>query len=256
MTDGSPISNAGFTEVQKAPGMHGRDHSAGLMSDHVSRIRYSCAVSAVAGVFFGFMASICPADVSADESDSAEWTVRELMSRLANVERASIDFIETKRSILLFIDTVSSGEILYRAPDYIEKRTLSPFTERVVIDGDSMVIDKTLTSGHDQEKTVISQVYSVDSHPVLKASIESFRNMISGNYEALHDGFLLNLSGPMSNWNLKLVPDSGNALAHIKEINLTGSGAFLRRIVTTQSDDDQTILELAYRKLKYHAFPS
>ncbi|MYD76263.1 MAG: outer membrane lipoprotein carrier protein LolA [Gammaproteobacteria bacterium] len=226
------------------------------MSDHVPRIRYSRAVSVVAGVFFGFMASICPADVSPDQGHSAEWTIRALMSRLANVETASIEFTETKQSVLLFIDTVSSGQILYRSPDYIEKRTVSPFTERVVIDGDSMIIDKTLTSGHDQEKTVISQVYSVDSHPVLKASIESFRNMISGNYEALHNGFRLNLSGPMSGWNLKLVPDSENALAHIKEINLTGSGAFLRRIVTVQADDDQTILELAYRKLKYHVFPS
>jgi len=221
-------------------------------SDHLHLVSmFATIICKALSIFSIGLITVIPSSLAASVEGTGDWTVVDLMNRLARVDRASIDFMEIKRSPLLIINTVSRGEIVYRAPDYIEKHTSSPFVERVVIDGESMVIHKTLAGGNDSGETVLTRIYSVDTHPAIRASIESFQGLLSGDYEALKRYYTLALSGSLSSWSLELNSMADNSPGPIKQIALWGSGAFVRRIETLQLDDDRTILEFTYQSLRY-----
>jgi len=182
-------------------------------------------------------------------ADDSEWNVEVLMRELSRVTHAKLDFIETKKSIFLITDTTLEGVMEYRAPDYIEKFTMSPFQEKVVIDGDSMLIEKTLSAGK-QENMVIPQTYSVESHPVLKVAVESIRAMLAGDFEILTAGYIATLIGSRDNWELNLEPKEAEILEYIESINLSGKDIRITKVVTIQADGDASNLELSYKLLK------
>ncbi len=177
------------------------------------------------------------------------WDVKILMQRLSEVSHAEIDFVETKKSILLVTNVTLEGKMDYRAPDFIEKITESPFYEKVVINGDSMVVEKTVKLGKDDEIQQL-QEFSVDSNPLLKAAVESIRAMLAGNFELLTENYILQLDGERNAWQLSLVPKSSEILEYIEQINLTGADTEIRKVVTIQADGDESKLELTYQLLE------
>ena len=186
----------------------------------------------------------------ADElTDDIEWSVEALMRELSGVSHAKLDFIETKKSIFLITDTTLEGVMEYQAPDYIEKFTMSPFLERVIIDGDTMLIEKTLSGGK-QDEVVIPQTYSVESHPVLKAAVESIRAMLAGDFDILTAGYITTITGTRDSWELILEPKEAEILEYIESIKLLGEDIRITKVVTIQSDGDESKLELSYNFLK------
>ena len=174
-----------------------------------------------------------------------EWGIEDLMGDLSRVKHAKLKFRETKKSIFLIINTTIEGNMEYRAPDYIEKNTLSPFLEKLVIDGDTMIIEKFPTTGK-VDDAVRTQTYSVESHPMLKVAVESIRAMLAGNYTTLTENYQIVLTGPRSAWELSLVPTADDILEYIERINLSGEGTQIRKVVTIQADGDESTLELSY----------
>jgi outer membrane lipoprotein-sorting protein len=174
-----------------------------------------------------------------------EWGIEDLMGELSRVKHAKLEFRETKKSIFLITNTTIEGNMEYRAPDYIEKNTLSPFLENLVIDGDTMVIEKIPTTGK-VDDAVRTQTYSVESHPMLKAAVESIRAMLAGNYTTLTESYQIVLTGSRSAWELSLVPTADDILEYIERINLSGEETQIRKVVTIQADGDESTLELSY----------
>ena len=167
------------------------------------------------------------------------------MGELAEVTHARLEFAETKKSIFLIVDTTIEGEMEYRAPDYIVKETLTPFNEKVVIDGEYMSIEKTPSSGKSETQIGV-QNYSVDSHPLLKAAVESMRAMLAGNYAMIKDNYDIDFQGERESWSLSLVPRQTQIQEHIERLDLVGSGTMIAKVVTIQADGDVTTLELSY----------
>jgi outer membrane lipoprotein-sorting protein len=201
--------------------------------------KLQCLVALVVGVVCsGFSAF-------ADEN----WNIEILMEKLSKVEYAKLDFVETKQSIFLFTDTTLEGIMEYRAPSYIEKNTLSPYKERVTIDGDSMVIEKIPAAGQQQDVTIVQRI-SVESHPVLNAAVKSIRAMLAGNYEVLSETYTLSLVGDQAQWKLVLIPKTKEILEYIESIILTGEDIKVKNIVTIQADGDESTLELSYKHLE------
>ena len=178
-------------------------------------------------------------------SGSDQWNFETLMGELAEVTHARLEFAETKKSIFLIVDTTIEGEMEYRAPDYIVKETLTPFNEKVVIDGEYMSIEKTPSSGKSETQIGV-QNYSVDSHPLLKAAVESMRAMLAGNYAMIKDNYDIDFQGERESWSLSLVPRQPQIQEHIERLDLVGSGTMIAKVVTIQADGDVTTLELSY----------
>ena len=187
--------------------------------------------------------------MSAAAAAEASWSVEQLMRELSEVKHAKLEFTETKQSIFVITDITTEGNMEYRAPDYIEKNTLTPFKERVVISGDSMEIKKEIDTGKMKELEQ-TQTYSVQSHPLLKAAIESIRALLAGNFTLLEENYIMILEGDRGSWNMSLAPKSEEILEHIQEIRLTGEGFEIREVVTIQADGEESKLELSYLLLE------
>ncbi|HQX06122.1 MAG TPA: outer membrane lipoprotein carrier protein LolA, partial [Zoogloea sp.] len=68
----------------------------------------------------------------------AAWDLPQLMTELARNQGGRAHFTERKYIALLDKPVVSSGEMRYVAPDYLEKRTLTPRLEVMVLDKDEI----------------------------------------------------------------------------------------------------------------------
>lgn len=178
-----------------------------------------------------------------------DWTVKKLMEQLSEVKFVKLNFVEIKQSIFLVTDITIEGEMEYRAPDYIAKNTNSPFTEKVVIDGDSMVIKRTTKPGK-VEATEQIQKYSVQSQPLLKAVVESIRAMLAGNFDTLAENYTFNIEGQEDDWSLDLLPKEQEILDHIEQINLKGEGVRIKEFLTVQADGDESLMSLTYQQVE------
>ena len=73
---------------------------------------------------------------------SAAFDVGQLMTDLAKNKGGKAKFTEKKYISLLDKPVVSSGEMSYTAPDRLEKRTLVPKVETLLLDKDILSIEK------------------------------------------------------------------------------------------------------------------
>ncbi len=195
-----------------------------------------------AGLFmltFGFPG--LPASVLAEE----EWNAEILMREFSRVEEATLAFTEIRKSIFLIIDTELSGTITYRAPDFLEKVTETPYYERLLMDGDTLVLEKASSIGQN-ENHLIRQSYSVNSHEVLKSVVEGFQSMMSGNHDELSTKYSFDFSGKREDWQLRVRPRTEEILRHIEWIDLSGQDTEIQKIVTSQSDGDKSTLHLSH----------
>lgn len=175
-------------------------------------------------------------------------TVHQLMQQLSQVIYARLNFVETRQSIFLSSEMLIEGQIEYKAPDYMVKNTLSPTVEKVVVDGDSIVIQKPSKIGRIDAPPQTKR-YSVRSHPLLQAAVGGIRSVLAGNYELLSENYLINMDGLRQNWVLELVPRSDKLLEQVEKITLSGSGAQIRQYATLQADGDETVMKLSYEVL-------
>lgn len=174
-----------------------------------------------------------------------QWNAEVLMHEFSRVEEATLEFTEVKKSIFLVIDTELKGTITYRAPDFLEKIIETPYYERLLLDGDTMLLEKTSSIGQN-EPHLIKQVYSVNSNEILKSVVEGFQFMMSGNYDELSMKYSFDFSGKREDWQLTLTPKTEEILRLIEKIDLSGQDTRIQKIVTFQPDGDKSTLYLSH----------
>ena len=178
----------------------------------------------------------------------SSWTVKRLMWELSQVSFARLTFVETRQSMFLSTDMVIEGNIQYRAPDHIEKVTVSPMSEKIVVDGDTMLVEK-LVYTRNHGAVVETKHYSIESHPVLKATVGSIRYILAGNSEMLGEYYEMSISGQCENWTLELIPRTVEISDYAQKIILSGNESSILRYVTIQADGDESVMTLTYDRL-------
>jgi outer membrane lipoprotein-sorting protein len=178
----------------------------------------------------------------------SSWTVKRLMWELSQVSYARLSFVETRQSMFLSTDMVVEGHIQYRAPDHIEKVTISPMSEKIVVDGDTMLVEK-LAYARDHDAVMETKHYSIESHPVLKATVGSIRYILAGNSEMLGEYYEMSISGQCENWTLELTPRTVEISDYTQKIILSGNESSILRYVTIQADGDESVMTLTYDRL-------
>ena len=177
------------------------------------------------------------------------WTVNRLMRELSQVSYARLNFVETRQSMFLATDMVIEGNIQYRAPDHIEKVTVSPMPEKIVVDGDTMLVEK-LGDGRNHDAVMETKHYSIESHPMLKATVGSIRYILAGNSEMLGEYYEMSISGQCENWTLELTPRTVEISDYAQKIILSGNESSILRYVTIQADGDESVMTLTYDRLE------
>lgn len=165
-------------------------------------------------------------------SMAADWDVGQLMQSLAKVAAGRATFVETKYLAMLDRPLQSSGELWYRAPDHLEKRTLKPRPETLVIDGDTLAIER-----GSRKLSVQLQEY-----PELAAFLDSIRGTLAGDRKALERTFKLKLEGDPERWQLSLAPLDAKMATTIHLIRIAGSRDNVRSIEIIQTDGDRSVM--------------
>ncbi|WP_153117030.1 outer membrane lipoprotein carrier protein LolA [Rhodocyclus tenuis] len=164
-------------------------------------------------------------------ASAGSWGVNDLMQLLAQQKSGRATFTEKKTLSILDRPLESSGELAFTAPDRLEKRTLKPKPETLLLEGDRLTIDQA-------EKRRIS--LSLQDHPEVSAFVDSIRATLAGDRAALEKFYTVELSGSADKWQLVLVPSQSRMLAVISRIRIAGAQATVRTIEFEQADGDRS----------------
>ncbi|MBA3773644.1 MAG: outer membrane lipoprotein carrier protein LolA [Ramlibacter sp.] len=164
----------------------------------------------------------------------AAWDIDELMQTLAKSKASKATFVEHKHIAMLDAPVVSSGELVFTAPDRLERRTLKPRPESVVLEGDTM----TLRRGERQ------MVLKLQDYPAVGALIESIRATLGGDRAALQRHYNLKLDGTAARWSLTLSPREARTRALVLEIRIDGELGEVRTVEIEQADKDRSVMTI------------
>ena len=165
-------------------------------------------------------------------SHAAEWDIDQLMRGLAQIRSDHASFVEKKFISMLDQPVESSGELFYTAPGRLEKRTLKPKPESMILDQGTLVIERG------------RQVHRLQSqdYPELAAFIDSIRGTLAGERKALERNYRLSLDGTAEHWTLQLLPLDEKIQAVVKRIRIAGMRDTVRSIEISQADGDSSLM--------------
>lgn len=160
----------------------------------------------------------------------SNWDIDQLMQALASVPSGHASFVEKKSVAILEKPVESSGELFYSAPDRLEKRTLKPKAENMLLDKDKLIV----------EQRGKKRVLALQNYPEIAAFIDSIRGTLAGDRKSLERTYQLNLEGDAQNWNLILLPIESKMKKVVAKISIAGSGNALHTIDILQADGDSS----------------
>ncbi|HZO21345.1 MAG TPA: LolA-related protein [Steroidobacteraceae bacterium] len=157
-----------------------------------------------------------------------------LMSALAQRPHGHVTFLERKYLAILDRPVESSGELLYDAPDRLEKRTLKPKPESLVLQGG---VVRAQRGRH---------TYTLDlqRYPQVVPFIESIRATLAGDEAALERVFKVRFEGSFDHWKLLLVPLDPKLAAKVREIHIQGEASAIHSVEIQEADGDRSVMTI------------
>jgi len=168
-----------------------------------------------------------------------------VLQKLSQVKEAQLTFIEHRSSAFLVGEVKLTGSMTYRAPDFIVKLVKTPYSQRIEIDGDQLMIEKITDRGESS-----TQNYSLTASESLKTIVEGFRATLAGDLAILADSYDIELAGDMNAWKVVLTPRKEELLSQIEKIAVTGNNDQIKLIETFNTDGDESRLMLSYQAIK------
>ncbi len=161
----------------------------------------------------------------------APWGLAALMSQLHAVQHASAHFTERKYAAILNQPIESTGTLSYTAPGSLEKRTLTPKPETIMLHDDQL--SGTQANGEPFQ-------VSLSDHPDIGTLVEGVRSTMAGDQATLGRYYSIALEGDQSDWHLSLTPLDRAVRDKVDGIRIDGAGTQLRRIQVHEHDGDRS----------------
>jgi hypothetical protein len=156
----------------------------------------------------------------------------QVLQLLAARRHRHVSFTEVHELAMLDRPLKSSGELLYDAPDHLEKRTLQPRAETLLLDHGVLTAQR---AHH-------SYVLSLRDHPQVVPLVESVRATLAGDRAALERFFTLEFTGAVGHWTLTLQPTDATAARTVKQIRIEGERDAIHSVEVTETDGDTSVL--------------
>jgi Outer membrane lipoprotein carrier protein LolA-like len=150
------------------------------------------------------------------------------------------NFTESKHVRVLDAPLESSGELSFVAPLRLEKRTFKPRAEVLVLEGDTMSMER----GSNKRSI------SLSDFPEVGAMVQSMRAAIAGDRVALERYFEAQATGTRERWQLKLTPRQQKIGITLREIVLSGNANYIHTIEMLLTDGDRSVMSLERPKQK------
>jgi hypothetical protein len=158
----------------------------------------------------------------------------EVMGLLAMRQHGRVEFIEQQFLSVLSHPIESSGELRFDAPDRLEKRTLKPHAETLVLSGGIMTVER----AHSR------RVIDLHAYPQVQPFIESIRATLAGDRGALERLFHVDFTGSVARWTLTLVPVESKLKQSVAQVRIDGVRDQLVRVEIRQPDGDRSLMTL------------
>jgi hypothetical protein len=158
----------------------------------------------------------------------------QVMGMLAMRQHGRVEFIEQQFLAVLNHPIESSGELRYDAPDRLEKRTLKPRAETLVLTGETLSVER----AHSR------RVMDLHAYPQVLPFVESIRATLAGDRKALERLFRLDFAGSVSRWTLTLVPLESKVKQSVSQVRIDGAGDQLLKVEIRQPDGDRSLMTL------------
>ena len=165
---------------------------------------------------------------------AAQLRVDELMGALANNTHGAATFTEMKYLSILDEPVESSGELLFVPPDRLEKHTLKPRIEALVLKGEVLTVEGPLQN----------HGLSLKDYPEVGGMIEGIRATLAGDRRALERLYRLGLEGGSDRWTLVLTPLDTRLVRLIDRIRMEGTGGELRKVEIWQAEGDHSVMSI------------
>jgi outer membrane lipoprotein-sorting protein len=178
---------------------------------------------------------LVPGCGAAAESDPA-WDVSRLMRGLGQVKSAKARFVERKEIAILNAPLESSGTLIYTAPGKLEKHTLAPRPESLVLEGDRLTLE---SKARNQSRT-----FALREHPVIWAFVESIRSTLAGGLATLSRFYKVSLQGAEQRWRLVLKPIEPAMQGVVSEIAIEGSRDRVSTIEIAETNGDRSLMTI------------
>jgi hypothetical protein len=177
-------------------------------------------------------ASSAPAAPLATNSAAAD--LDEVMHLLSLRQHGRVEFIEQHFLAVLNHPIESSGEMRYDAPDHLEKRTLLPRPENLLLAGGELTVER---GGR-------TRVLDLHRYPQIQPFVESIRATLAGDRAALERVFRVEFTGSMERWSLALFPLDRQMAKSVAEVQIDGMRDQLLRVEIRQPDGDRSLMTL------------
>lgn len=177
-------------------------------------------------------------------SQANDWDIKQLMHDLAQVRSSHAFFVEKKSIAMLTTPLESSGELIYTAPNHLEKRTIKPKPESMVLDNDTLIIELGTQQYSPIGNQTNKQKYrlQLQNYPEISVFIASIRGTLAGDLTALQQNYQLSLTGNADNWTLSLKPTNEKMRAIVACIDIAGIHDTIHSIEINQTDGDSSLM--------------
>ncbi|HUL45609.1 MAG TPA: LolA-related protein [Steroidobacteraceae bacterium] len=171
---------------------------------------------------------------SATALNAASDPLDALMHELAAHPSGHVTFTEVQHLAVLDRPLESSGELLYQAPDRLEKRIEKPRPETLVLAHGVLIA----TRGKH------TRTMELAAWPQVAPLLESLRATLTGDRPTLERIFSVELEGDAARWTLRLTPRDPEAARVLTRVIITGENASLRTVEVLQTDGDRSLLTI------------
>jgi Outer membrane lipoprotein carrier protein LolA-like len=158
----------------------------------------------------------------------------ELLQLLARRQHARVSFTEVHQFAMLERPLRSSGELLYDAPDRLEKRTLEPRPETLRVAHGMLSI----------ERGQRTRMLALRDYPQAIPFIESIRATLAGDRAALERYFSVTFRGSLADWTLELQPRDAALARTVQQVRISGARDDIRTVEIRQNDGDRSLLTI------------
>jgi hypothetical protein len=168
-------------------------------------------------------------------ASAADWSVVQLFEALAKNRPDRATFRETRFLALLDRPVESSGELVFTPPQRLEKITLKPKPESLVVDRDTVTL----------ERGGKRHTLRLRENPQVAVLVESIRGTLAGDLASLTRTYSAALDGSPAQWRLVLRPLDPALGTLVERIEIGGGEARVRTVEIFQADGDRSVMNIA-----------
>jgi outer membrane lipoprotein-sorting protein len=167
-------------------------------------------------------------------ADTQDVPLDSIFALLAQRRHGHVLYSEEVQSALLKRPLHSSGELFFDAPDRLEKKTLQPAAQDLIVEGEVL----TVVRGRHRTSMQLSD------YPQLRPLLTGLRATLAGDRQTLEKNFQLTMSANGSGWTLSLQPLASETAPVYKRIEIRGTDGNVQGVTLERVNGERTTMSL------------